>query len=83
MWTREEVQRILESNRNYEFLFEEYEGRFACEYVIDGVKILVFNCVGGVPEIWFGYSFAPEANWLSAREFTQIAYGVLVERAIQ
>ena len=57
MWTREEVQRILEGHRNYNLLFEEYEGKFACEYVVSGVKILVFNCVGGIPEIWFGYSF--------------------------
>ena len=59
MLSREEVQGILESHRNYNLLFEEYEGKFACEYVVFGVKILVFNCVGGIPEIWFGYSFAP------------------------
>lgn len=31
MWTKEEVQRILEGYRNYNLLFEEYEGKFACE----------------------------------------------------
>ena len=81
MWTREEVQRILESHQNYNLLFEEYEGKFACEYTVSGVRILVFNCVGGIPEIWFGYSFTPDADFANAQDFVRIAYSILRERA--
>ena len=81
MWTREEVQRILESHRNYDLLFEEYEGKFGCEYFVAGVRILVFNCVGGMPEIWFGYSFDRNADFATAKTFVKIAYTILKERA--
>jgi len=81
MLSREDVQRILEGHRNYNLLFEEYEGKFACEYVVSGVKILVFNCVGGIPEIWFGYSFASDSDFANAQEFVKIAYSILRERA--
>ena len=83
MLSKEEVQGILESHRNYNLLFEEYEGKFACEYVVSGVKILVFNCVGGIPEIWFGFSFAPETDFVVAQEFVRIAFSILRERASQ
>ena len=81
MWSKEEVQEILEGHRNYNLLFEEYEGKFACEYIVAGVRILVFNCVGGIPEIWFGYSYAPDADFVTAQEFVRIAYMILRERA--
>jgi hypothetical protein len=81
MWTREEVQRILEGHRNYNLLFDEYEGKFACEYIVSGVRILVFNCVGGIPEIWFGYSFAPNADFKDAQDFVRVACLILQERA--
>lgn len=80
MWTKEEVQKILEGHRNYNLLFEEYEGKFACEYVVSGVKILVFNCVEGIPEIWFVYSFAPDADFKDAQEFVRIAYSIMKQR---
>lgn len=79
MWTREEVQRILEGHHYYKLLFEEYEGKFACEYVVSGVKILVFNCIGGIPEIWFGYSFATESDLANAQDFVKTAYSILRE----
>ena len=81
MLSREDVQRILEGHRNYNLLFEEYEGKFACEYVVSGVKILVFNCVGGIPEIWFGYSIATDADFINAQDFVRIAYSIMRERA--
>lgn len=81
MWTKEEVQRILEGHRNYNLLFEEYEGKFACEYLVSGVRILVFNCVRGIPEIWFGYSFDSDADFTNAQKFVRIAYLILSERA--
>ena len=80
MWTKEEVQRILEGHRNYSLLFEEDEGKFGCEYLVSGVRILVFNCVGGIPEIWFGYSFEPNADFASAQDFVRMAYAILRER---
>ena len=81
MWSKVDVRKRLESHRNYYLLFDEYEGKFACEYIVSGVKILVFNCVGGIPEIWFGYSFDPDADLASAQEFVRIAYSLLREHA--
>ena len=81
--SKEEVQRILEGHRNYELLFEEYEGKFACEYLVAGVKILIFSCVGGNPEIWFGYTIDHNADFASAQEFVRIAYSLMRERANQ
>lgn len=81
MWTREKVQKELESHRYYNLLFDEYEGKFGCEYNVSGVKILVFNCVGGIPEIWFGYSFEPDADLTNAQKFVRIANLILREHA--
>lgn len=81
MWSREEVQRILEGHRNYRLLFEEYEGKFGCEHLVSGARILVFNCVGGIPEIWFGYSFEPKEDFASAQDFVRMANAILREYA--
>ena len=75
-WNYESVRLFLESNSYYSHLFDEFEGKFACVYNVNGIGVHIYNA-GGHPEIWFGNIIAPEENLHSAIQFVQIAYKVI------
>lgn len=77
--TREEARQVLEGNPYYHHLFDEFEGRFSCIYNVAGVKILLYN-VGGHPEFWFAYPYAPNPNIEEAQSFVRLAYEIIRER---
>ena len=78
-WNYETVKSFLEKNSYYSHLFDEFEGKFACVYNVNGIGVHVYN-VGGRPEIWFGNIIAPESNLKSAIQFVKIAQQVLEEK---
>lgn len=75
--TREEVQAILESDPNYQKLFDEFNGDFYCDYRVGNLNFRIFNQVGGVPAI---YMLLPENNDVDlnvAHEFSNYAKEIL------
>ncbi len=80
MWTRESVLEKLESNPNFEQLFEEFDGRFKCAYYdIGGYVINLFN-VGGYPQFYLTGIFRRDLDVEGMREFIRIAYEIIMEK---
>ena len=77
MWNRETVLRKLESHPHFSLLKEEFDGKFVCGYEIDGITVLIFNCIDGVCDVWFGNMLTTNANIGSAQQFARIATEIL------
>ena len=77
MWNRETVLRKLESHPHFSLLKEEFDGKFVCGYEIDGITVLIFNCIDGVCDVWFGNMLTTNVNIGSAQQFARIATEIL------
>ena len=77
MWNRETVLRKLESHPHFSLLKEEFDGKFACGYEIDGTSVLIFNCIDGVCDVRFGDMLSTGTNIESAQQFARIAIEIL------
>lgn len=84
-WNYESVRDFLERNPYYAQLFDEYEGKFACVYNVNGIGVHIYN-VGGRPEIWFGNLVGivnQQERLNDAVNFVRIAYQVLTDAVEQ
>ena len=84
-WNYEFVRDFLEQNPYYGQLFEEYDGKFACVYNVNGIGVHIYN-VGGRPEIWFGnlVDIVNQPERIDeAVNFVRIAYQVLMDAVDQ
>ena len=80
-WDYDSVKKFLEQNPWYSHLFNEYEGKFACVYDVNGIGVHIYN-VGGRPEIWFGnlVGIVDQRGCIDdAVNFVRIAYQVLTD----
>ena len=85
LWNYDSVKDFLEQNPYFAQLFNEYEGKFACLYDVNGIDVLIYN-VGGRPEIWFGnmLNFINQRDHLdNAISFVRLAYQVINDISVQ
>ena len=80
MWEKESVRKELESNPHFHLLTEEFVGKFACIYKIDGISVLIFHLSGGKYEAYFGDIYnATDVNISNAQRFVTLAINILNE----
>lgn len=77
MWNKERVLERLKSNPHFHLLKEEFDGKFACGYEIDGVTVFIFNSVGGIYDAYFVNLTDTYVG--SAQQFACIAIEILNE----